>query len=76
MKHEKAHLVIKGSFADIGAVAEALLGSFFHRVKQLFVVFGMLLKGRVSIKPLRRLGTAMMISQLLTGEVSEDYKED
>jgi hypothetical protein len=75
-KHEKVHLIIKGTFADVGAVAEILMGGFFHRFKQLFVVLGLLLKKRVGIKPLRRLGTAMKISQLLTGKVSEDYKED
>jgi len=75
-KHDQAYLIIKGSFADIGVVAEALIGGFFHRVKQLFKVLGLILKKRIVIKPLKRLGTAMRISKLITGKVSEDYKED
>ena len=75
-KFEKADLIIKGTFADIGAVAEITLGGFFHRLKQLFKVMGMMMKGQVSVKPLRKLSMGILVSRLLTGKVSEDYKED
>ncbi|NVM54567.1 MAG: hypothetical protein HWN66_12760 [Candidatus Helarchaeota archaeon] len=73
---EEADLIIKGTFGDIGKVAGLLVGSFFHKVKQLFVVLGMMLRKQIAIKPFRRLGTAIKVSKLLTAEVSEDYKED
>ena len=75
-EHEDADLIIKGSFGDVGKVAELLIGSFFHKVKQLFVVLGMLLKKNIKIKPFTKLGLAIKISRLLTGDLSEDYKED
>lgn len=75
-EHEDADLIIKGTFEAVGKVAEIQVGSFLHKVKQLFVVVGMLLRGHVKIKPLRRLGMAIKISKLLTGKVADDYKED
>jgi len=36
-EHEDADLVIKGTFAQVGKVAELMIGSFFHKIKQLFV---------------------------------------
>ena len=75
-EHEDADLIIKGSFGDVGKVAELLIGSFFHKVKQLFVVLGMMLKKNIKIKPFTKLGLAIKISRLLTGDLSEDYKED
>lgn len=74
--HDDVDLIIKGTFADIGAVAEILIGGTFHKIKQLFKVLWLLLRGRVAIKPLTKLGTAIKVSRLLTGKVSEDYKED
>jgi hypothetical protein len=74
--YEKADLIIKGVFSDVGRVAEIQVGGFLHKVKQLFVVLGMLLKRRVAIKPFHHLGMAIKVSKLLTGKVSEDYKED
>jgi hypothetical protein len=74
--YDKADLIIKGAFSDIGKVAEIQVGSFPHKIKQLFVVLGMLLKKRVVIKPFHHLMMAIKISKLLTGKVSEDYKED
>ena len=68
--------MVKGSFSDIAEVAELLIGGFFHKIKQLFIVLKMLMTKRVSIKPLTKLGTAIRVCKLLTGEVSEDYKED
>lgn len=75
-EHEDADLIIKGSFAATGKVAELMVGSFFHKFKQLFVVLGMLLKKEIKIKPFTKLGLATKISGLLTGDLSDDYKED
>ena len=75
-EHDDADLMIKGTFADVGKVAELMVGGVFHKIKQLFVVLGMLLRKHIRIKPFRRLGMAIKISRLLTGELSEDYKED
>lgn len=75
-KFEGSDLLIKGTFADIGAVAEIMLGGFFHRFKQLFVVLGMMMKKRISIKPFRKLGMSIKVAKLLTGKVADDYKED
>jgi len=75
-EHEDADLIIKGTFADVGKVAELMIGSFFHKIKQLFVVLGLLLKKQIKIKPFTKLGMAIKVSQLLTGDLSDDYKED
>ncbi len=74
--HEEADLIIKGTFADVGKVAELMVGGIFHKIKQLFIVLGMLLRRKIRIKPFTRLGMAIKVSRLLTGELSEDYKED
>ena len=75
-KHEDADLLFKGTFADIGSVAGILAGSFFTKLKTLFKVMGMMLRGRISIKPLRRLGLGLKVSQLITGDVSAEFLVD
>ncbi len=74
--YEDVTLVLKGNFSDIGAVAGVLAGGFFTKLKNLMKVVWLMMKKRVSIKPLRRLGTGLKVSKLITGEVSDYYKED
>ena len=75
-KYQDADLLFKGSFTDIGSVAGILAGSFFTKLKAFFRVMGMMLKGRVSIKPLRKLGLGLKVSQLITGDVSAEFLVD
>ena len=75
-KYEGADLVFKGSFADIGSVAGILAGGLIVRIKALFGVVVMMLKGRISIKPLTKLGLGLKVSQLITGDVSPEFLID
>lgn len=74
--HEDVTLVLKGNFGDIGSVAGVLAGGVFTKLKNLMGVIILMLKGRVSMKPFRRLGTGLKVSRLITGDVSDVYKED
>ncbi len=75
-KYENADLLFKGTFADIGSVAGILAGSIFTRLKALFRVVIMMMKGRISIKPIKRLGLGLKVSQLITGDVSPEFLVD
>ncbi|NHI93507.1 MAG: hypothetical protein EAX96_13550 [Candidatus Lokiarchaeota archaeon] len=75
-KYNDADLVFKGSFADIGSVAGILSGGILTRLKSLYGVLIMMIKGRISIKPLRKLGLGLKVSQLITGDVSKEFLID
>ena len=74
--HKDSTLVLKGNFGDIGSVAGVLAGSIWTKLKNLMGVMILMIKGRVSIKPILKLGTGLKVSRLITGDVSESYKED
>ena len=75
-EYEDADLYFKGSFAVIGSVAGILAGSLWTKIKALFGVMVMMMKRRISIKPLTKLGLGLKVSQLITGDVSPEYLVD
>lgn len=74
--HEDINLLLKGNFSDIGTVAGVLAGGIFTKLRNLMTVIVLMMKKRISIKPFRRLGTGLKVSRLITGDVSDYYKED
>ena len=75
-RYEGADLLFKGTFQDIGSVAGILAGGIITRLKALFGVMVMMLKGKISIKPFTKLGLGLKVSQLITGDVSKEFLID
>jgi hypothetical protein len=64
-KHPDTKIVMWGSHFDIGALGDAVLGPFGHRVKGLFRALWFVMSRRIKLSPITKLGLGLKVGKLL-----------